>query len=188
MVEGYYNKIAPIYDSLFDRPYDRIEEGVVTNIIYPNLVWGEGVIDVGCGTGLLLDLISCDPASYVGIDPSKGMIKIFRGKYPYHKAVVGKFEDSEERLHNFSGSMIGLFGSPSYIKPCVFNEFFEKYVKRNKYFFMFYADNYTPITYLKTERKECEYYKEGEYESSDGISYRLFDYVVHTNMGINENI
>ncbi|MFQ8804141.1 MAG: class I SAM-dependent methyltransferase [Alistipes indistinctus] len=30
------------------------------------------ILDVGCGTGLLIELVNITPSKYVGVDPSRG--------------------------------------------------------------------------------------------------------------------
>lgn len=45
------------------------------------------VLDIGCGTGLTLDLGITEPVRYVGIDPSQGMLNTLVVKYPHTAGV-----------------------------------------------------------------------------------------------------
>ena len=43
------------------------------------------VLDLGCGTGLLLELLALQPEDYLGIDPSQKMLDELRRKFPEHE-------------------------------------------------------------------------------------------------------
>lgn len=76
-----YNKIAPLYDSVFGRGcHDAYE--LVLKIIEKYGLNFNSLLDVGCGTGTLLNFISDDMniSQLYGIDPSESMIKIARRK------------------------------------------------------------------------------------------------------------
>jgi ubiquinone/menaquinone biosynthesis C-methylase UbiE len=82
---GDFDAWAPSYDRsrlqglFFDRVHDRVVAAVIP------LVRGMGapvVVDVGCGTGRLLERLraALPAASLVGVDPSAGMISVARAK------------------------------------------------------------------------------------------------------------
>jgi SAM-dependent methyltransferase len=50
---------------------------------------GVRVLDVGCGNGRLLKVLSERRAKYVGLDQSESLIKICQGKYPEYKFAAG---------------------------------------------------------------------------------------------------
>jgi SAM-dependent methyltransferase len=50
---------------------------------------GARVLDVGCGNGRLLKVLSERQSKYVGIDQSESLIKICQDKYPDYKFVAG---------------------------------------------------------------------------------------------------
>ena len=76
-----YNKIAPFYDAVFGRSC-RDAYKLVLDIVEKYDLRFNSVLDVGCGTGKLLKLISSDRhiSQLYGIDPSENMIKIARKK------------------------------------------------------------------------------------------------------------
>lgn len=55
------------------------------------------VLDLGCGTGLLLELLALQPEDYLGIDPSEKMLEELQRKFPEHetkkKAAFGMLGD-----------------------------------------------------------------------------------------------
>ncbi|MEM4500239.1 MAG: class I SAM-dependent methyltransferase [Candidatus Woesearchaeota archaeon] len=72
----FYNEIAEGYDELYREEQFR-KYSLVSNF------FGERILDIGCGTGLLLQyLLSLKNISvYVGIDISKNLINIARKKF-----------------------------------------------------------------------------------------------------------
>lgn len=76
-----YNKIAPFYDSVFGRGCHDAYELVLDTIEKHELNFGS-ILDVGCGTGTLLNFIAGNSGIHelYGIDPSENMIKIARKK------------------------------------------------------------------------------------------------------------
>ena len=85
-----YADVAKAYDSHYQRPIDLAENRILHRHLQ-DLVCGETVYDLGCGTGLLLDL-GLWPAKYVGIDPCSPMIDVLRSKFPHVAGVVGHAE------------------------------------------------------------------------------------------------
>ena len=77
------------------------------------------VLDIGCGTGLLVDYEyrKIDRKRYVGIDPSFGMLAKFRLKHPDYdeEATLLRttFEDYETTLR--FDTIIAMFGSASHV-------------------------------------------------------------------------
>ena len=73
------------------------------------------VLDLGCGTGLLLELLALQPEDYLGIDPSEKMLEELQRKFPEHetknKANFGMLGDVGD---SFFGSFFG--GTPQKLK------------------------------------------------------------------------
>lgn len=74
-----YDALAGSYDSHFDRPVDHWEDERLAKILRP-IVNDKRVLDLGCGTGWLLD--HCEPGYYVGVDSSVLMLDELVRKHP----------------------------------------------------------------------------------------------------------
>jgi SAM-dependent methyltransferase len=91
-----YDMIAPEYDATFSTPLALAENTVAfewVNRHYRELCelaaaarpqYPVNVLDVACGTGLLLDYIDIPGSTYQGIDISHGMLAQARRKHPRH--------------------------------------------------------------------------------------------------------
>ena len=90
------------------RVYDALEIGPETDIL-----------DIGCGTGSLVDFRfrDIDPARYVGVDPSRGMLGVFGDKHPEFRGrlVRTPFEDYWPKPGQKFDLVVALFGVPSCI-------------------------------------------------------------------------
>ena len=75
-----YNNLAEEYDAKYKSVQSQRENKAIYEIL-KDLVNPENdrVLDLGCGTGLAVDLI--DIKKYIGLDKSKNMIEIFKGKH-----------------------------------------------------------------------------------------------------------
>ena len=74
-----YDQAAADYDALFTRPVDRWEDDHLASLLRP-VVDGADVLDLGCGTGWLLD--HCAPLHYTGVDASSAMLAELTRKHP----------------------------------------------------------------------------------------------------------
>lgn len=147
-----YDKIAKQYDSFFCDDESLNENDEVAAMLCG--VKGR-VYDLGCGTGLLTEIINVTPKDYLGVDPSGEMLNKFIEKHPQYlqRLVRNTFERDETPLANYDW-VISLFGSVSYVEP--------KYLSRiekeaRNYFLMFYKEDYHPITYTMAN-VEFDYY------------------------------
>lgn len=149
-----YDAIAPVYDDLFaDDGVALAENHLVAELLAYN---GGTVLDIGCGTGLLLDLIDVAPEDYIGIDPSGRMLERFAARRPTHQTLQVQYENLVFRP-GFPGIdlAVGLFGSPNYVDPGAlhlgcFNHLTRRDKSRGRFFLMFYADWYRPVTYERS--------------------------------------
>jgi predicted TPR repeat methyltransferase len=85
-----YDALAEEYDQHYRRPVDLWEDGRLAELLDP-YVTGRDVLDLGCGTGWLLDHLR--PGSYWGVDQSAAMLAELVRKHPeamVRKASVGE--------------------------------------------------------------------------------------------------
>jgi len=131
-----YDQLADLYDSRYDTPMAHKEDAYLFDVLRPWL--NRTVLDIGAGTGLLLDMVEVPPLMYHGVEPSLGMAKHFRDKHPEHYLEVATFETSEPW---YTDMAVSLYGSPSYINPSSYGTLKEAGVN---YFLMFYKEGYLP--------------------------------------------
>lgn len=142
-----YDDIATSYDSWYETPECYKENLTIFQSL--ELENSSKILDVGCGTGLLLDHIALLPLiekmdiQYNGIDPSQEMLGVLSNKHPHYSenTMCSKFEDfysSKDFTH-----IVSLFGSPSYIKKESLNKLYDLSVAK-KFFYMFYKKGYLP--------------------------------------------
>lgn len=139
-----YDKIAYKYDGLFTDALDQEENQEVMDMIKPV----DNVLDIGFGTGLLLDYF--DIENYTGIDISQKMIEVFKGKHPQHienicRTTVKDFYTTEK-----FDLIVGLFGVGSYLSREEIMKAKSMLSPGGRIFLMFYATDYTPETYIRT--------------------------------------
>jgi SAM-dependent methyltransferase len=146
-----YDAIADRYDELFSDPQGLAEEARVLDLIgmgdEPRYTQAD-TLDIGCGTGLLLDYYGHMPG-YLGVDPSQNMIDKAVQKHGHRdQFVCSTFEDFQtERRFDL---IVALFGAASYVDPAALERVPGMLKPGGRSFLMFYANSYTPVTYLKT--------------------------------------
>ena len=80
----YYNKLAKDYDSnRFGNSYGRYVDRLERKILHEwlNEIPPDRVMDIGCGTGRLLDF------AMTGMDPSQEMVKLAAVRYPDRRLI-----------------------------------------------------------------------------------------------------
>ena len=122
--EDFYDSIAEQYDTFFQDESSKEEDAKVKeHLLAFDKLSEKRVLDIGCGTGLLLEMV--DIADYIGIDPSHAMLDVFKKKFPNKTALKTEFEDDPNYLSDYLTHYHGEF------------------------YFMFYNDKYKPVTYDK---------------------------------------
>jgi SAM-dependent methyltransferase len=116
----FYDELAEVYDSRYFTPTPLFENEVVRHLLSLIAPPQPRLLDIGCGTGLALDLKLTSIENYVGVDPSRGMLSKLREKFPAAHADLATFEEWFDQGGQGSEPFdvaISLFGSPSYITP-----------------------------------------------------------------------
>lgn len=75
-----YEEVADCYDDHFRRPVDEWEDQRLSRLLAP-YVDRAAVLDLGCGTGWLLDHLK--PISYTGVDRAPAMLDRLAEKHPW---------------------------------------------------------------------------------------------------------
>lgn len=174
MIYSQYDEIADKYDSLFEDKESLKENDEIRQML--SNIKGS-VCDIGCGTGLYIELKSPNPDMYYGIDPSKSMLDRFIDKYPTFRFRLENsiFEDSHLSLNSFD-NIVSLFGSISYVAPeCLSRISFSC----PHHFLMFYKPDYTPVTYQRANVSFTHYSLTKEelkniFSTSDVKEYRSY--------------
>lgn len=110
-----YDAAADTYDVTYLGPKDIAENHyMVRRLINNDHLYGQ-VLDVGCGTGFLLDETpNLGWQAYTGLDISPGMIKRASEKHPKHRFLVGDMEDMRGLPDESFESVVSLFGCFNY--------------------------------------------------------------------------
>lgn len=146
MTYSQYDKIASKYDCLFCDEMSLVENREVGEMLPP---LNGSILDIGCGTGLLTEIVKINPLNYLGVDPSKGMLEQFIKKHPEYKTrlLCEPFDGRKINCKKYN-NIIALFGSPSYLSQYAVLAISKSNAKK---FLMFYKEQYHPITYEKCE-------------------------------------
>ncbi|THB67528.1 MAG: class I SAM-dependent methyltransferase [Desulfovibrio sp.] len=110
-----YDRIAHCYDGVYTSVLTHAGNAVLARWIERHLgpVDEKELLDMGCGTGLLPEILRVHPDRYVGLDPSVGMLDRARGKFPHLRLVQAYQEDTGFEDASFD-SVASLFGVFSY--------------------------------------------------------------------------
>lgn len=126
-----YDELATDYDARYTSPEEREEELVIMRLIRSVLgPVAPRTLDVGCGTGLLLDHKITHHSLYTGVDPSQAMLNELVRKHrqvtDIHPVTWEQFSGAPANVEMVAHRrkqlgpydlVVSLFGSPSYIAP-----------------------------------------------------------------------
>jgi SAM-dependent methyltransferase len=142
-----YDALAPRYDALFSSPEAEREEIEVLRLALPS----GRVLDIGCGTGMLLRHLRVAPEQYVGIDPSLPMLERARASHPGHARAIFRcpMEDFHDRRP--FDTIVALFGVASYLHLEPLHRIPSLLAPGGRAFLMFYDEDYWPSTHREME-------------------------------------
>jgi SAM-dependent methyltransferase len=118
-LDVFYDQLATDYDARFTSPECLAENTTVAGIVAGHAMsYAPRALDIGCGTGLFLDLKLTHPSLYTGVDPSQAMLNELVRKHPKVTDLLpGRWEDMAARAGQGYDVIVALFGAASYIEP-----------------------------------------------------------------------
>ena len=132
-VESAYDRIASDYDWNYSSRLAQAENLAVCQWLGEAKIGGGKVLDLGCGTGLFLDLIETKPYKYLGVDVSSGMLAEAKYKFPYHNFAKA---DMESNFFGMFDQVVSLFGSMNYIQPAAIQRLLYRHLVPGGRFFV----------------------------------------------------
>lgn len=112
-----WDEVAPCYDTALNASNHDGERDAVCTLIEPYLQQDTTILDIGCGTGFLLDRFDVPPSQYTGIDISHLMLRRLVAKHPAHVDRVEVCSFEEWYPVQRYDLVLGLFGAGSWILP-----------------------------------------------------------------------
>jgi ubiquinone/menaquinone biosynthesis C-methylase UbiE len=113
-----YDGLAETYDGVHVDAKSLAENAYVSKQLRALVRHGDRVADLGCGTGLMLELCPVDAEHYVGLDVSAKMLARAQEKFPRHAFHRADIQEPHPALPEGSlDVVVSLFGSPAYCDP-----------------------------------------------------------------------
>ena len=151
-VEAFYDEIADRYDGAYSDRIAQAEDRLLRRWIRERSM-RLPILDLGCGTGLLLDLLGIPPWAYQGVDISDGMLERAREKHPGHRLLKYDFDEGVPDVHPELcrvtsplgwGSIVSLYGSLSYSAnwQAIMHRAIDSLIPGGSFFFMVAGPSY----------------------------------------------
>lgn len=156
-VEGAYDAVADVYDSTYVDKVSKAEDVAIYDRLRKKIN-GRDVLDVGCGTGGLLDNIEVPSERYTGVDISQGMLRIARVKHPNHVFIHDDFTDFKEG--GSYGHIFSLYGSVSHMEPCKLAKSLDDCLADDGDFTLVYITHFRRSKVLEDKGIDTAYYFE----------------------------
>lgn len=141
VVRRWYDQMAARYDGAYDPATSCLpcaaENQAIADIIAPMAERASVIIDLGCGTGLFLDMFPHLEHKYRGFDLSREMLRVAVQKHP--GAQFEMCNAKEVWIRDPDALVVSLFGSPSYFPHGALDRW-----ENRSHVWMHYADGYKP--------------------------------------------
>jgi hypothetical protein len=144
----YDEDVAKKYDKYYSKDEFKKEDKFIMELLQKNLATGK-TLDIGSGTGFLLDNMHFGSDNYVGNDISQPMIDVAKNKHPDNLFVRKKITG----IFGYFPNIVSLYGSISYLDNVELKRLKEMCDGSHFYFFMHYQDDYQCKIFGKTKKK-----------------------------------
>lgn len=165
-----YDDVAVMYEGLFaEEQYKQEDRELIEKL---NIQKGDSVLDIGCGTGLLLDYVDKNTISYCGLDPSYQMLRILKEKhgenYNTYPCPVEEFIPPRKY-----SKIVSLYGSMNYAGPESIAKLSQMVEMGGDIVLVMFKDDYIPVTHTKSG-VEIPYNKTSLYQFPDNAQREDF--------------
>lgn len=127
-ISSIYDQEALSYEARYVSAMHLVEDQIISELLRTELSPGRRVLDVGCGTGCVIDWSEVSAADYLGVDVSKEMLAQARAKHPRHIFRHGDCRDGG--LGQFD-VVTAIYGQVNYIGLDAFCDVLDANLKAN---------------------------------------------------------
>lgn len=171
MLETMYDELAEGYDGYYNKEeYIKEDKALFTYLDHLILKNGyRSLLDVGCGTGIVLDKVLLNGVDYVGFDPSGKSVELAKAKEPKqgddgHRLFFTRtWEQFLPRNNKKYDLIVSLYGSPTYTDPEHYEDFISLLNEGGQCICLFYLPYYTPHIYQNEPQKSREVIERASY-------------------------